>query len=143
MKSLWLIFIQTSIFIVSIRYFLKILIFYYQIQKILIFLQSFYLWLSLLPFFNLKNKFSCFCIVGNIYLRFLIKYFDFIEWFGLNCSSNSLFKMLPMKYFLTDFLMCLYISLIAFLSLKFSSSGLVLIHLQPSSCPIAFCLFIS
>ena len=84
-----------------------------------------------------------FYIDGNILLTINLKHFYVIESFDLNFSSNSLFKILSIKDVLVDFLMCLCISFIAFLSLKLYSSGLILINSQASSFSIVFCLFIS
>ena len=92
----------------------------------------FYFWL-LFMFYN----------VGSIFLTTHFKHFDFIEWFDLNSSSNSLFEILPIKDFLDDFLMCLCILFISLKMLKYFSSGLILLNTKLSSLSNAFCLYIS
>ena len=101
-------------------------------------------------FLQFKQYVCMFYIVGNIFLMTDFKHFDFVEWFS--SSSNSLLERLSINNcllvnssvnFLFDFLMCLCISFMAFVSLKFSSSELILVNLQPNSFPIAFRLLIS
>ena len=41
---------------------------------------------------------------GKIFLTINFKYFDFIERYDLNSSSNSLFEILSIKDFLVEFL---------------------------------------
>ena len=56
-------------------------------------------------------------------------------------NGSRIFLVTIMRAFLVDCLMYLNISLIALKILK-PLSGSILINLQPSSCSIAFCLFI-
>ena len=69
-------------------------------------------------------------IDGNILQTTYFKVLDFIEQFDSNFNSNSLFEIFSIKDFLVDFLLCLYISFIPFLSLKFCSSRLILVNSQ-------------
>ena len=67
--------------------------------------------------------------------------FDFIILSDLNSNPNNLVEMLFIRVFLVDCLMCLN-SLIALKISKSSLPGSIVINLQPSSCSIAFYLFI-
>ena len=58
----------------------------------------------------------------------------------LNSNPNSLLEILLISVSVVGCLMCLNISLIALKKSKYSGS--ILINLQPSSCSVAFCLFI-
>ena len=58
----------------------------------------------------------------------------------LNSNPNSLLEILLISVSVAGCLMCLNISLIALKKSKYSGS--ILINLQPSSCSVAFCLFI-
>ena len=70
------------------------------------------------------------------------KHFVFMELFDLNSNLNNLFESSSIKdfsaNFLVDFLMCLCISFILLKILKSSSSGLILINVQPSYFSNAF-----
>ena len=66
--------------------------------------------------------------------------FDFIILFDLNLNPNNLTKILFIRAFLIDCLMCLNISMIVLKISKSSLSGSILINLQPSSCSVAFCI---
>ena len=61
----------------------------------------------------------------------------------LNSNPNNLVEILYIRVFLVDCLMYLNISLIVLKILKSSTPASLLINLQPSSCLVAFCLFIS
>ena len=94
---------------------------------------------------------SYFYNVGSIFLTIYFKRFVFMELFDLNSNLNNLLETSSIKdflvdfsvNFLVDFLMCLCISLIALQILKSSSSGSILINLQPSSFSNASYLCIS
>ena len=49
--------------------------------------------------FSNFDVFFMFYNVGSIFLTTRLKHFDFIEWFDLNSSSNSLFEILSIKDF--------------------------------------------
>ena len=65
---------------------------------------------------------------SNIFLTINFKHFDFIEWFDLNSSSNSLFEILRFNKFLVDFSICLFILFMNSKILKPLSLGLILIN---------------
>ena len=102
-------------------------------------------------FLQAKQSFIHFYRLGSIFLTIYFKHFVFMELFGLNSNLNNLFESSSIKDYLLDFsvnflvdiLMCLCISFIALKILKSSSSGSILINLQPSYFSNTFCLCIS
>ena len=99
------------------------------------------------PLFLYEIKWNNFTHSGAIFLTIYIIAFDLILLSDLNSNPNNSIKTLSVNDFLIssldDRLMYLNISLIALKISKSSLSGSVLMKSQPSSCFIAFCLFIS
>ena len=111
-----------------------------------------YLCWTIIIFFCILNNMSAYFILLAIFFeQQTLGILILLILFFFNSNSNNLLERLSIKYFLVnssvnfllDFLMCLCISFKAFLSLKFSSSWLVLINLGSRSFYIACCHRIS
>ena len=92
-------------------------------------------------FHNWQNTFPLLLTIRQITISFMA--FDFVILSDSNSNCDNLVETLFFKGFLVDYLICQNFSWAALKTWKSFLSGLILINLQPSSCFIAFCLFIS